>query len=195
MGFELSGDFFGDFKLGDNVVYNLDILGVLYTTQRQQAELADHLRKPIILILGSIAEALLHDLFQRIKHNTREGVSGIAKEVLLNERTKSRDKFETLIAGAKKLELLGDQNERFYDRLNGLRLARNRIHIQDTDRRLDRNERNVYTQDLQLEAEELVEVVIRTLAARFSRPTHAQGFVGVLKLPWNPHVADGSEQP
>jgi hypothetical protein len=76
----IQSKFIGDFKLGDNINHNLDILALLYKhhsvgddTQRGL------LCKPIILLLVSIIDAVLHDLHWRVKTFTKEGVANILK--------------------------------------------------------------------------------------------------------------------
>lgn len=70
----------GSFKLGDNIVHNLNILRALYAFQNagdpNQQRL---LRKPIILLIAFIAEAVLFDLYLRIEEYTNEGVPNIPK--------------------------------------------------------------------------------------------------------------------
>ena len=101
MNFVVDDNFFGDFKLGDNVQYNLEVLRGLYSAQAQAGDSGRFFRKPITILLASIAEALLYDLFWRMKHHTREGVPNVIDDVLVEERERTRDKFKTLIDGAK----------------------------------------------------------------------------------------------
>ena len=140
MNFVVGDNFFGDFKLGDNVQYNLKVLRGLYSAQSQAGDSGPFFRKPITILLASIAEALLYDLFWRMKHHTREGVPNVIEDVLVEEREKTRDKFKTLIDGAKKHHLFADEGDGIYDRLDRLREVRNRIHIQNSNAKLERDE-------------------------------------------------------
>jgi hypothetical protein len=90
--FVVSSNFIGNFKVGDNINHNLNILSLLY---RQFGQANDHdkrlLCKPIILIIVSIIEAILHDLHFRIRNNTFEGVRNIAETVADYVRGKHLD--------------------------------------------------------------------------------------------------------
>jgi hypothetical protein len=68
MAFEIRSSFIGSYKLGDNINYNLKLLALLYRYFANSSE-DDRklLRKPIIVILVSITEAVLYDLHMRIK--------------------------------------------------------------------------------------------------------------------------------
>ncbi len=78
--------FIGNFAVGDNIVHNLKVLALLYD-QFNAGNAADKrlLCKPIVILLGSIVEASLHDLHTRIRTFTIEGVRNIttatAKEI------------------------------------------------------------------------------------------------------------------
>src|SRR5688572_17713989 len=139
--FAVNAGFIGDFKLGDNINHNLEILAYCYQRQADPHD-ADAwlLRKPIIIILGSICEAILHDLHMRMKIYTSEGVRGVAISVLSYVRGKKIDKFEHYISSAKKHSLLGPPNEPIYAELDQLRKLRNRVHIQNEKCDFERNE-------------------------------------------------------
>ena len=192
MNFVVDDNFFGDFKLGDNVQYNLEVLRGLYSAQAQAGDSGRFFRKPITILLASIAEALLYDLFWRMKHHTREGVPNVIDDVLVEERERTRDKFKTLIDGAKKHHLFADEGDGIYDRLDRLREVRNRIHIQNSNAKLERDELDVYTEERQKEAERAVEGVLRQMAIKHQRSTNAQGYVGELELPWEPYDPSGT---
>lgn len=74
----IDSGFIGDFKLGDNICFNLGILKTLYALREagtRQEKL--HLQKPIILLNVSIIEAVLCDFHGRIQSFTKEGVSNL----------------------------------------------------------------------------------------------------------------------
>ena len=83
MPFEIRSSFMGNFKLGDNINYNLDSLALLYevfdVVEEDQRQL---LRKPMIIALVSITEAVLHDFHKRIQTFTLEGVQNVALNVI-----------------------------------------------------------------------------------------------------------------
>ncbi len=67
--FTVSSHFIGSFKLGDNINHNLRIITLLYRYFEAGEETERELLcKPIILILVSITEAILHDFHFRIRH-------------------------------------------------------------------------------------------------------------------------------
>ena len=71
--FTVSSNFIGNFKLGDNINHNLEILQLLYR-QFDQSKFRNKrlLCKPIIIIVVSIIEAVLHDFHFRIQRHTFE---------------------------------------------------------------------------------------------------------------------------
>ena len=122
--FVISSGFIGKFKLGDNINHNLKILTYLH---QRQDDPTDHesqiLRKPIIIIIGSICEAILYDLHKRMNENTVEGVKGIATKVLNYVRGKKIDQFESYISSAKKHTLLGAVTDPIYDELDDFSIS------------------------------------------------------------------------
>lgn len=101
--FSLKSDFIANFKLGDNINYNLKILNALY----ENYESADVYKKtllikPIILIIMSVIEAILYDFHYRAKWYTREGISNLSEDILLILRSKRIDDLGKYIAAAKK---------------------------------------------------------------------------------------------
>ena len=57
-----SSGFIGNFKTGDNINYNLDILKLLYDCKKKlEAQEATKLNKPIIIFFATIVEAVLED--------------------------------------------------------------------------------------------------------------------------------------
>jgi hypothetical protein len=66
--FSIESKFIGNFKLGDNIVHNLNVLDLLYRVYADEDNEGKRLLcKPIILLLVSIIEAVLYDLHDRIK--------------------------------------------------------------------------------------------------------------------------------
>jgi len=186
--FTVSAGFIGKFKLGDNINHNLKILNYLY---QRQADPADSdswlLRKPIIVSIGSICEALLHDLHFRMKTFTIEGVSGMAITALEYVRGKKIDKFDHYISSAKKHSLLGDPSEQIYGDLDELRKLRNRVHIQNDQNHFEPDESRAFNAARQSSAEQALEKLVKTLSIKHPRPPHAAGFVGDFNFPWDEH--------
>ena len=138
------------------------------------------------MLIGSICEAILHDLHFRMKVFTSEGVFGITDTVLTYVRGKRLDKFEQYIASAKKHRLLGPATDSIYDELEELRKLRNRIHIQN-QRHFEADESAAFSQSRQVAAERVLEKLLRDLSAKHPRPPSVQGHVPDFRLPWEPH--------
>jgi hypothetical protein len=80
--FSIESTFIGNFKLGDNIVHNLNVLDLLYRVYAAEDNGGKRLLcKPIILLLVSIIEAVLYDLHDRIRFFTIEGVKNIPVSV------------------------------------------------------------------------------------------------------------------
>lgn len=161
--FTVSAGFIGDFKLGDNINHNLRILAYFYQCQADphNTEVMWLLRKPIIIILGSICEAVLYDFHLRMRTYTNEGVLGITNSALSYVRGKRLDKFEQYIISAKKHSLLGHPTESIYDDLDLLRKLRNRVHIQNEKHDFEPNDSQAFSKDRQISSERTLEILIK----------------------------------
>jgi len=181
----IQSKFIGDFKLGDNVCYNLDVVGVLYR-RFNLAEGAERrlLCKPIIVLLASVVEAALYDFHKRVKLFTVEGVKNLTTETINYIRGAKIDDFAKYIDSAKRQKLFGSADDEFYEKMHDLRKLRNRIHIQNEKNAAPRDERNAFTPEAKRRAEQVVEKTLKTLSAKFSRD-HDQ--VGDFILPWTAH--------
>ena len=189
--FTVSSGFIGIFKTGDNINYNLNCLRELYEAQRASPAQKKHLFcKPITLILVSIIEALLHDLFFRIVNYTNEGIKNIAAETLKKIRNKKIDQLEAYVSSAKKYNLLDAIGTGLYQHLDSLRKLRNRIHIQNTKNYHPRDENRAFTMAQQRIAEEVLERMLKLSSEKYQRPDHAQGFVDDFELPWDEHLSE-----
>ena len=179
----ISSGFIGDFKLGDNIVHNLAILRELYASQKSgTAKQRNLLRKPIILLLASIAEAVLYDLYLRINSFTSEGVANVSDAVLEEIRTKTIDEFAKYIDNAKSNSLLGSDNA-IYDALTELRKLRNRIHIQNTRAHFEPDDLKAFNAARQADAEKTLENLLKRMQQYYSR-TAALKCVDDFVLPW-----------
>jgi len=189
--FTVSSGFIGIFKTGDNINYNLNCLRELYEAQRASPAQNKHLFcKPITLILVSIIEALLHDLFFRIVNYTNEGIKNIASETLKKIRNKKIDQLETYVASAKKYNLLDAIGTGLYDHLDSLRKLRNRIHIQNTKYYHPLDESRAFTMAQQRIAEEVLERILKLSSEKYQRPDHARGFINDFELPWDERLSE-----
>ncbi len=182
--FTVSSCFIANFKIGDNINYNLATLRCLYSVTRNDP-LADHaLRKPTIVTLVSVAEAILYDFVRRIQ--SREHVATLSKAVVTKIKTKKYPELSHLIAAARKHDLF-EADERFYEQLDKLRELRNRVHIQNEKRHFEANESDAFTKKRLRAAEEAVEYISKYLAGRHARDISLHSYVADFKFPWNEH--------
>jgi hypothetical protein len=80
---KVSSAFIGNFKIGDNIHYNLEVLKTLYACNEELSpDQKRFLDKPITVTLVSICEALIYDFIDRSKFFTQEGVTGLSEEAL-----------------------------------------------------------------------------------------------------------------
>jgi hypothetical protein len=179
--------FIGDFKLGDNIVFNLSILRTLYAHRAAGTpEQRRHLQKPITLLNISIIEALLYDFHSRIKNHTREGVP-LPQKVLDAIRGKKIDEFEKYIASAKKNDFFDLRDTVFYEKLDELRKLRNRVHIQNIKNHFEKDDNQAFSEARMILSEQALEEVIRTSARKFARD---HSYVANFDLPWDTHFPE-----
>jgi hypothetical protein len=104
--FTVSSGFTGDFKLGDNINHNLEILALPYRYfEEADAREKRLLCKPIVLLLVSIAEAVLHDLHYRVRIFAWEGVRSFTADAIARIRETRIDKLDKYIASAGRANL------------------------------------------------------------------------------------------
>lgn len=176
--------FIGDFKLGDNIVFNLSILKTLYAYRADGTPAQKrYLQKPITLLNISIIEALLYDFHSRIRNHTREGMA-LPQKMLDAIRGKQIDEFEKYIASAKKNDFFDLKDTIFYDKLDELRKLRNRVHIQNTKNHFEKDDNQAFSEDRMILSEQALEEVIRTLARKHPRD---HDYVQKFELPWETH--------
>jgi hypothetical protein len=189
--FTLKADFIADFKLGDNINYNLKILEILYETYNGTDPAKNtYLVKPIVLTILSIIEAVLYDFHYRAKWYTREGVSNLSNDIIEVLRQKKIDDFGKYIASAKKSHLFDSVQENFYEDLERLRIMRNRIHIQNDKKYMPKDESAVFNQNSKYLAECALEIVLRTMDKKFKRPESVRAHVKDFVIPWEPKYGD-----
>ena len=146
---KINSGFIGNFKLGDNIVYNLEIINHLYSLyEKDSTKGKSLLRKPLIALISGVCEAILYDKFYKVKFFTREGVKRISDEVLTSLRNKKISKFNFYIVHSQKNSLLDSSYAPdVYDLLHHARKLRNRMHIQNVNRLLPLDEREGFTED------------------------------------------------
>jgi hypothetical protein len=183
--FTVSSTFIGDFKLGDNIAYNLKILGTLYDLRANASEeQKEALRKPIVVLNVSVIDAVLHDFYQKVRLLTREGVKNIPFAVLVALRSAKRlDKLDLYIDQARKHNLFAEPPA-FYDQLDELRKLRNRVHIQNERRNFEPDDYIAFSEERLVLSEHAVEKVLVKMARDHARNhNHVVDFM----VPWDKH--------
>jgi hypothetical protein len=187
----VSSCFILSFKLGDNINHNLRVLALLYDYyDREDHDGKNLLCKPIIILLVSIIEAVLHDFHSRIRWLTYEGIANLSHEVIEYIRGKKIDELEKYIVSARKHDLFDRQDGAFYDLLDELRRLRNRVHIQNIKGDFAPDDYNAFNDFRKRQAERGLELTMKTMAAKYPRPEHVHGHVANFNLPWPPHFQD-----
>lgn len=182
-------DFIADFKLGDNVVYNLKICEQLYIA-RNAAETTDKLyfNKPIILQNVSITEALMYDFIYRMKWFRLEGVKSLPEQVLSHFKSKKIDKLNLYIEHFKKHSIFDNSEFDIYEALDELRRLRNRVHIQNDKYELEADDSKAFNNDRLIMSEKCLELTVKVLSEKHSRPIG--GYVKSFTLPYAAHFSN-----
>jgi hypothetical protein len=168
----------GQFKVGDNLVYNAQVLCSLVEANEGGA-----LNKPIVVQVGSLLEAALGQIIYRAQNYKREGVPNVPDVDRLEIATKKVDKFSSIIDVLKKYEVLDGLGDEIYKELHNLRMYRNRVHIQeDVDEAL-RNDSTAFSDEICAWAFTLNLRVLNHLSDQFARPKGLAGYVGPLVIP------------
>lgn len=191
----LNDTFIWDFKVGDNIIYNLNILWSLYHARANEKSSNNSLfNKPIILIIISIIECILYDFVERIQKHSFDPLPNLDADVIRDFKYKIKGekteikilkRFNHYIYYSRKHDIF-DKGVRFYDALDFLRIIRNRIHIQDDRRELEKDDYNVFT-DKRIElAQKVMEVIIFKMITKFPRKWAKQKIdPREFPYPWN----------
>jgi hypothetical protein len=194
MTFVVKSNFFGNFKTGDNVVYNLEILNYFYGLYNSgNPRIKALLIKPIVTWLMSITEAVLHDFYERIKYHTFEGVINVTKIETKYIRNKEIDKLDKYIQHARRNDFFDAKNTRFYAVIDKLRIIRNRIHIQNDKRAKPLHEYNLFTEQVKTAAEKCTELVLKTMSRKYYRDESLHN-VKDLICPWSEYFPNKNNQ-
>lgn len=187
MSFIITSCFINDFVLGDNINYNLEVLGLLYKYYGRADGIEKKLlRKPITVLIITIIEAVLYDFVVRIKRNVREGVEGLGEVAINSVRSKNYNKFRQYVEVAEKYNFFESQNGRIYRHLKGLSKLRNRLHIQNFYKDFDDHERDVFTDSRMEAAEKSLEFILKKMVLLHPRPSDKK-FVNDFSIPWGEH--------
>jgi hypothetical protein len=175
---EIPSNFIGNFKVGDNLVYNARILCAL-----RNANTDGELNKMIVMQVGSILEAALGQIIYRAQHFNREGVPSIAEVDRKEIEGKKVDKFNNIIDVMKKYQLMDDLDGAIYDELHKLRKYRNKVHIQDSDNDVPRDEADAFSDEICAWSLWLNARVLKHLSQKFPRPPSVARYVTHLHVP------------
>lgn len=178
---EYTNVFFWDFKRMDNANYNFDILVTLCTAKKSSSS-NPHFNRPILIQIVAIIECTLYDFVRRVNGHRGEIIPNIDQTTIENTRTKTLDEFEPLIAHVRKNNLFRcSAGDPIYNDLDTLRRIRNRVHIQDRQQQLDRDEYKVWTNDNIELAGKILERIIEVLCHVYPRPK--RDFVSITDFP------------
>ncbi|KAB2755670.1 hypothetical protein [Brucella anthropi] len=171
---------FGDFKVGDNTVYNADVLCELINKNEDGV-----FNKIIVMQIASIMEVAFAQIFYRARNFNVEGVPNISEDDRSSIADKQIDKLAVIIDNLRKYHILDEMGGDIYNELHKLRKYRNKIHIQseiDIDG-LPRDELDLFNDELRDWAISLNWNIMNYLAQNYSRPQHIRGYVSPINLP------------
>lgn len=188
--FIVKSNFWGTFKVGDNVNFNLAVLTLLYEVYNDPnyEGSKELLVKPIVITLIALIEAAIYDFINRCHNNTREGVIGITDDDLTCLRTsKVKDRFDYAISILRRLDILKSKSKIIYKELDKLREIRNRVHIQNSKNDIPHDERGLFRSNIKKTSEICAEIVYKTLAKYYPRSKDLH-YVYDLRFPWKEYI-------
>lgn len=171
--------FIGDFKIGDNLVRNADALCKLSTANENGM-----FNKLMVIQVGSIVEASLHEIIYRAQNFTKEGVPNISKDDREELATKTIELFNNIINVMQRYKILDGLGNGIYDELHKLRRYRNKVYIQtDVDINGVSGDENVaFSNDIVTWALAFAARVLRHLNERFPGPKDLEQFAHELNI-------------
>jgi hypothetical protein len=170
--------FVGDFKVGDNMVYNAKLLCKL-------AESGSTFNKLMILQAGAITEAALWEIIYRAQNFNREGVPNISEEDRAEIEGRKVERFKAIVDVMKKYKILDKAGVDIYDEPDKLREYRNKVHIQLDVKLKDvpREEDKAFTDAVRDWALRLNVRVLKFLTENLARPTYLKPFAHDMTVP------------
>ncbi|ASP54329.1 hypothetical protein [Sinorhizobium meliloti] len=175
---EIPSNFIGDFKVGDNLVYNTGVLRSLCEHNGDGS-----LNKLVVVQVGSILEAALGQIIYRAQNFNQEGVPNIVEADRQEIEGKKIDKLNNIIDVMRKYDLLNELGGGIYDELHTLRKFRNKVHIQDTNEGVPPDEEAAFTSARCVWSLELCATVLGFLSQKFPRPADVAKYVEPLRIP------------
>jgi hypothetical protein len=172
--------FIGDFKVGDNLVFNADLLCKLVDSKECAS-----FNKLIVLQAGAIIEASLAQIIYRAQNFNREGVPNIIEADRQEIEGKKVERFRAIIDVMRKYKILDQFGASIYEELDELREYRNKVHIQlDIGiKGVSRDEWTAFSNRIRDWALRLNVHLLRHLSERFPRPKNLEQFAHKMTVP------------
>ena len=184
--------FVWEFRHGDNIMYNFEVLQELYKA-RNNSPNKDIYNKPITVTIVSIIEAILIDFLTRIDQATNHLPGNVDRETLdkikleieskkrpvkvddevLGEQIYLRRKmyhFGEIVSVFEKYELFGSLEEGMYRKLRHFGDMRNRVHIENYHQNLESRENRVFTSRRLAELEDVLATLWDKMKSDYKRP-------------------------
>ncbi|MEX2128251.1 MAG: hypothetical protein WD871_08420 [Xanthobacteraceae bacterium] len=177
---EIPCNFVGEFKVGDNLVFNAGLLRSLVDANNDGT-----FNKLIVLQAGAIVEAALGQIIYRAKNHTREGVPEMSEEDRSAIEGKKADNFNNIIGVMKKHKLLDELGADIYDELHKLRKYRNKVHIylNIEIEGVSKDEGIAFSKDICNWALKLNVRILKYLSNKRPRPKELHQYVSSLVVP------------
>lgn len=185
---ECLNSFIWTFKVGDNIIYNLDVIFQL-VDDHNKMEGRDY-AKPTSILSISVIEAVLVDFLERLESATRHFPSRLdskrtdIKKQLEGEKNNFQTTYEgkiyqykrlrnfgyeELIEFYKKFNILGSK-PKTYDELQSLGRFRNRVHIRNYFGNFERNESRTFSEKRTQRSIDYMEATIKYFMENYPRP-------------------------
>ena len=185
-------EFNWEFSLGDNILYNLQVLRTLYHG-RETLPAGHLLNKPISIQMVSIIEAILIDFLSRLDQGTKHLPTGIDENKILQMKEEIKKSkitvkvddemleqyiflkrkmygFAEIVKILRKYELFGNSDDDFYAQLSNFGDIRNRVHIENYHNNLEEKENRVFTSRRISELEEVLCNLWNKMKTDYKRP-------------------------
>jgi hypothetical protein len=177
---EIPCNFVGAFKVGDNLVFNADLLCKLTAANGDSA-----FNKLIVVQVGSIAEAALAEIIYRAQNYNVEGVPNLSEDYRTEIEAKKIEKFAVIIDVLKKYKVLDAAGSDIYAELHKLRKYRNKVHIQeDIDiEGVSRDDGTAFSHEVRDWALGLNIRILKFLSQHLPRPEELHRYVKPLVVP------------
>lgn len=160
---EYLSSFIWEFKIGDNIIYNLDIVFSLIKSYNDNE---NNYKKPISILCVSVIEAILVDFLERLDSATNHFPSNLASQKVKIKERLSKEKikynvtfldevyqsnklrnfgFQELVKFCEEFSLLGNSSDR-YTNLKEIGKFRNRVHIKNYFNNFERDESKTFSE-------------------------------------------------